>query len=665
MIKKYVYGNVLQTDAVVKKVAVEHSSCPAEKTKTPLSFSWKLDKGDIVYGLGENVRGINKRGWKYESYALDNSHHQEDTNSLYGAHNFFVIHKKEGNLGVFIDCPGKLTFDVGYTRTDELLVSAADADLDIYLITGESVPSIVKEFRGLIGRSYIPPKWAFGFGQSRWGYKDAADIREVVRKHRENGIPIDSVYLDIDYMQDYKDFTVNEKRFPNFSDFVQEMKEQNIHLVPIIDAGVKIEEGYDICEEGLKKEYFCKDADGKPYATAVWPGRTYFPDVLNPEARKWFGSKYKRLTDQGIEGFWNDMNEPAIFYTDGHLARMFEKIDSYKGENLGIDKWFDLMGTVLSVPNSEEDYKEFYHMVNGEKICHDKVHNLYGYNLTRAASEAFDQIAPEKRMLIFSRSSYIGMHRYGGIWTGDNRSWWTHILMNLQMMPALNMCGILYTGADLGGFGSDTTPDLLARWLSFGVFTPLMRNHSAADTREQEAYQFAEMEELRSLMKVRYQLLPYIYSEYMKAALEDELYFRPLAFDYPEDTMAANVEDQLMVGESLMAAPVYTQNAAGRNVYLPESMKMLKLGGQEDMEGVVLEKGWHYVEVPMDTVVFFLKKEHMLPLSKGGQCVKEVDFENLTLVTYGEGEICYRYYHDDGYEKDYENAEHFSILRVK
>ncbi|MDD3169677.1 MAG: glycoside hydrolase family 31 protein, partial [Eubacteriales bacterium] len=658
------YGRVFQTDAVIREISAEKGDCPIACSGDTLSFLIEMKEEDIVYGLGENVRGINKRGWKYVSYALDNSHHQEDTNSLYGGHNFFVEKRKEDCLGVFVDFPGKLTFDVGYTRKGELRILPQEADLDLYLITGERVASVVKEFRGLIGRSYIPPKWAFGFGQSRWGYKNEADIREVVKRHRENGIPLDSVYMDIDYMKDYKDFTVDEERFPKFGAFVEEMKAEHIHLVPIIDAGVKIEEGYDVCEEGMEKGYFCKDADGNDYATAVWPGRTYFPDVLNREARVWFGNKYQRLTDLGIEGFWNDMNEPAIFYTDGHLAKTFENMDACKGKNLGIDEWFGMLDAVMGTMNSEEDYRQFYHNVNGEQIRHDKVHNLYGYHLTRAAAEAFERIVPDKRILMFSRSSYIGMHRYGGIWTGDNRSWWSHILLNLQMMPALNMCGILYTGADLGGFGSDTTPDLLERWLAFGVFTPLMRNHSAADTREQEAYQFEEMEELKSLMKVRYQLLPYIYSEYMKAALEDELYFRPLAFDYPEDSMAANVEDQLLVGESLMVAPVYTQNARGRNVYLPESMKMLKLGGCEDLEGIVLEKGWHYIEVPMDTVVFFLRKGHLLPVAKGGECVAQVDFEDLKLVSYGDGEVTYRYYQDDGYSKDYDEEKHVSILKA-
>ena len=202
-----------------------------------------------------------------------------------------------------------------------------------------------------------------------------------------------------------------------------------------------------------------------------------------------------------------------------------------------------LFRSVEGLANNAQDYRRFYHVVRGERIRHDKVHNLYGYHMTRAAAEAFAKIAPEKQFLLFSRSSYIGMHRYGGIWTGDNKSWWSHLLLNIKMMPSLNMCGFLYCGADLGGFGADATRDLVLRWLAFGVFTPLMRNHAAVGTREQEAYQFENVEDFRGIIETRYRLIPYLYGVYTRAAEEDDLYFKPLAFEYPEDSFAAGVEE--------------------------------------------------------------------------------------------------------------------------
>ena len=194
-------------------------------------------------------------------------------------------------------------------------------------------------------------------------------------------------------------------------------------------------------------------------------------------------------------------------------------------------------------------------------------------------------------------------------------SWWSHILLNIKMMPSLNMCGFLYIGADLGGFGGDTTRELLLRWLALGIFTPIMRNHSADGTRRQECYQFERTEELKQIIDVRYRLIPYIYSEYMKSALNNEMYFRPLAFDFPQDSHAARVEDQLMVGESIMIAPIYTQNATGRYVYLPEDMLMVRMKSLEDKIYRVMQAGHHYIDAALNEVVFFVRKNHMLPLA--------------------------------------------------
>ena len=662
MVRKYVFGNPFETEAIVKEVEAEQGT-PAYgeiSLEEGFSFTYRLAEDDMVYGLGEANRGLNKRGYCYISDCADDPEHTEDKRSLYGAHNLVVI-SGEQNVGLFFDYPSRLVFDIGYTREDTMKVSCEASDLYLYVIEGENAYDIVKQFRKLIGRSYIPPKFAFGLGQSRWGYKTKEDFENVAKGYRENQIPLDMIYMDIDYMQDYKDFTLNEKEFSDFPDFVQGMKEQGIRLVPIIDAGVKIEDGYSVYEEGVKNNYFCKREDGSDFAAAVWPGYTHFPDVLNPEARKWFGDHYRDLIDQGIEGFWNDMNEPAIFYSKEGMEELKQTLRKYIEEDVEEIPVWPLGDQVAAMANSKEDYKRFYHNVNGKKIRHDKVHNLFGYNMTRAAGEAFERIDPDKRFLMFSRSSYVGMHRYGGIWTGDNKSWWSHLLLNLKMMPSLNMCGFLYTGADLGGFGADTTRDLLLRWLALGVFTPLMRNHAAVGTREQEPYQFERVEDFRGIVETRYRLIPYLYSEYMKAALEDDLYFKPLAFVYPEDSVALRVEDQMMIGNEIMIAPVYTQNARGRYVYLPEEMKFVKFSKEGAYTEQILEKGHHYVEVALDEVPLFIRKDKCIPVAKAAQCVEEIDTTNLELLGYEGAE--YTLFEDDGVHKDYENPANYKVLK--
>ncbi len=261
---------------------------------------------------------------------------------------------------------------------------------------------------------------------------------------------------------------------------------------------------------------------------------------------------------------------------------------------------------------------------------------------------------------MFSRSSYIGMHRYGGIWMGDNKSWWSHILLNLKMLPSLNMCGFLYTGADLGGFGADTTRDLVLRWLALGVFTPLMRNHSALGTREQEAYQFENIEDFRHVIGVRYRLVPYLYSEYMKAALNDDMYFRPLGICLPGRCIRSQVEDQLILGNEIMIAPVYTQNAKGRYVYLPEEMMFVKFLPDGSISQEILGKGIHYVEVALNEVPLFIRSGKCIPVADVAESVKDIDTSKLTMLGY-EGSS-YTLYEDDGVHKEYDKAENYRKL---
>lgn len=664
MILKYCYGQPLDTEAVIGNMKPSKGDVPFIKTKEDgEGFTYVLAEEDAVYGLGQQIRGINKRGWIYKSWCADDPNHTENKKSLYGVHNFLLVDGREC-FGIFIDTPAGVVFDVGYTALDKLDVTVPDGNYVLYLLTGTDVLDIIRQFRKMIGKSYIPPKWAFGYGQSRWSYMNEDEVREVVQKHRENQIPLTSIYLDIDYMERYKDFTVDEKSFPNFPEFVEEMKEQGIHLVPIIDAGVKIEKGYDVYEEGIKQGYFCKKENGEEFTAGVWPGRVHFPDMLDEKTRTWFGDKYKVLLDQGIEGFWNDMNEPAIFYSEDHLKEVFEKLGDYQNQNLDVHTFFEFQDLVGGIANNEEDYRSFYHHYKGQTIRHDKVHNLYGSYMTRAAGEAFERLSPDKRILMFSRSSYIGMHRYGGIWMGDNHSWWSHLLLNIHMLPSLNMCGFLFTGADLGGFGSDVTEDLLMRWLELGIFTPLMRNHSASGTRRQEVYQFGDIDSFRNLIGLRYALMPYLYSEYMKAVMKDEMYFLPLAFVYTKDKLARKVEDQLMVGESMMIAPVYEQNAGGRCVYLPEKMKLYRMRSSSDMDTEILEQGYHYVKANLNEVLVFLRPDHIVPISDGEGRMELTEEHNLKLLGYVEHEADYEWYEDDGYGKDYDLTRHIHKIHV-
>ena len=668
MIQRFSFGHPFPTQSVVLSLPAESGSVPF---LTPDGSGWRftLSEQAAVYGLGEMPRGINKRGWHYITNNTDESRHSEDKLSFYGAHNFLLVRDGSTCFGLFVDFPGKVYYDIGYTRHDLFSFHTETPDYDLYLLSGGNENAICKEFRTLIGRSYIPPKWAFGLAQSRWGYKTEEDVREVARQYKEHDLPLDMICMDIEYMQDYADFTVNKERFSDLAKLSADLKAQGIRLVPIIDAGVRIDPNDPTCTEGLEKGYFCKKADGTPFVAAVWPGKAYFADFLRPEVREWFGHKYKALTDCGIEGFWNDMNEPSLFYSPERLRAFLNDMAALREkDNIEQEEFFlRVVGGAMGLMNSPADYASFYHEVDGQKVRHDQVHNLYGGSMTRAAGEAFADLRPGQRTLLYSRSSFIGSHRYGGIWLGDNNSSWAQLLANIQMMPSVQMCGFLYSGADLCGFSSDTTPDLALRWLEFGLLTPLMRNHSAVGTRMQEYYRFPEvLPAVRNMIRLRYALLPYLYSEFMKAALENTSYFRPLAFDYPDDPDAREVEDQLLLGEGLMSAPVYVQNAHGRHVYLPEPMKLLRLRAVDDYDEEILPAGHHYIRCALDEVLLFLRPGHIVPVAQPANNTSELDDASLTLWSFlPDGESAeYRMYRDDGVTTEYEKKEHWKTLQI-
>ena len=667
MIRKYTFGTPLPTGAVVARHPSQSGPVPyfsvQESGDGSVSFSLSLHPEEVIFGLGQAVRGIDKRGHRYESWNSDVFNHTEERPSLYGSHNFILFFSPERLLGLYLDDPGKVIWDLGWERHDEAVITSLSGNLDLYLIEEDTLPGVARAFRELTGRSYIPPRWAFGYIQSRWGYASEQEIRAVVSAHRQRHIPLDAVCMDIDYMVDFKNFTWKPEAFPDLKQFQAELKEDHLRLIPIIDAGIRVEKGYAPYDSGKAGDFFCKKADGSDFVAAVWPGRCCFPDFLREDVRRWFGDLYRPLLEAGIEGVWNDMNEPALFYSDEGVADAFEKVEKVRGTVLrGTESpsaeaapmahdfettWW-LKDAFNSIANNPEDYRRFYHLVDGKPVRHDLVHNLYGAGMTKATAEGFRRFRPEARLLLFSRSSFIGAHRDGGIWQGDNFSWWSHLKMALQMLPGLNLCGFLYNGCDLGGFGCNVTEDLLERFLQLGVFTPLMRNHSALHTREQEIYRFSTWELMRDTISVRYALLPFLYSEFMKAALRDGMVFRPLAFDYPSDPRAVHTQDQLLLGEGCMIAPVYEQNAAGRYVYLPEDMLMIRFRSAKDYDLVPLEKGDHWIGLALGEFPLFVKKNHAVLLCSGGESSELLDDTRFTVLGRIEQESVYQLYRDDG-----------------
>ena len=640
MMTSTIFGSPIETGAITADIPVtkDVAHFQVSVTEKHTIFTYPLGTDDLVYGLGETMGRVNKRGGRYISFNTDTGDHEDSNPSLYASHNFLIIWGGE-TFGVFFDTPAKIEFLIDYRGSGEVRVECHTRDLRLYQIAGEGPYAITRTLLKAIGPSYLPPLWAFGYGQSRFGYAKDQDFRDVAQGHADNDLPLDYICMDIDYMDRFKDFSVDEKDIPDLKGLAGEMKAQGIHLVPIVDAGIKVEPGDPVYESGVKGGHFCRNVEGDLFQAGVWPGMTHFPDFFQEKTRKWFGSQYKFYTDRGIEGFWNDMNEPAIFYSE------------YTRPKLG--KWTFLLDILFGKYRKEKkerdmirDYKSFFHDMNGKRVRHYDVHNLYGALMTRATSEGLRALLPH-RYLLFSRSSYIGAGRYGGVWTGDNTSKWEHLMLNVRHMPSLNMCGFLYSGADTGGFMGDCDRELLLRWLAFSAFTPLMRNHTGNFTKNQEAYRFDGQEDFRSILSLRYRLLPYIYSEYMKAALTGDMYIKPLSFCY-DDPAVRPIEDQLLVGSSIMIAPIVKRGATSRRVYLPEEMTQVRYDGQ-GFRCITLDKGWHDQETKLHEVVLYIRKGKLLPIGKAIRNTRDYDAEDLLLL--GDGDT-YHLYTDDGLTRE-------------
>ncbi len=663
-----IYTGAIQTDIPLQPTldqlsgkliltAQKKSLATLESEAPTITLSYNLAPADMVYGLGQNLGGINKRGRTYTSYCTDDPHHTEDKTALYGAHNLIVIVGNTAEL-IYIDFPGAVTFDVGFTHPSQLTITVHGDSTDLYTMSAKSASQCFQAFRQMIGKPYMPPKWAFGYFQSRWGYKCQQDLLDVQKQFGDNQIPLEGIYVDIDYMERFKDFTVDTEKYPDFKGLVGRFKQNHQYLIPIIDAGVKIEKGYPVYEEGLQGDHFVMDPTGKPYVAAVWPGRVHFPDFLRPETRAWFGDWYRFLIDQGIEGIWNDMNEPAIFYDEVGLASAIDKAIESKDKNLDINSYFQLGDAFKGLSNQEAYYKRMHHQYEGQVVSNHAVHNLYGSYMTQSAFEGFAKHLPNRRPLILSRASHTGMHKYGGIWTGDNSSWWSHLALNIRMMPSLSMMGFLYSGADTGGFGGHASAELLSRWLQFSLFTPLLRNHAALGTRAQEPYEFtAEATAInKQLISIRYRLLPFIYSEFLKAYHQDELLFKPLSLIFSGER-AAQIEDQIMLGDSVMLVPVIAPNQRGRLVHLPEPMDLVCL--TETGESITsYSAGDVYIPYPISGVQFFLRQGHMVPivptaLNSAGLSKSNISW--LGALDHGVqngGTLAYTWFDDDGITQD-------------
>ena len=598
---------------------------------SPVRLYKKRATGERFFGCGERTSGLEKTGSRQVFWNVDPpAGHTASFNNLYSSIPFVLSMTGGKAHGLFFDNTHRVEIDLALEDEGRAYFGAEGGDVVYYVFCGPTPAGVLDRYTELTGRIPMPPLWSLGNQQCRYSYMDEAEVRDVARNFRERGIPCDVIYLDIHYMDGYRVFTWNKERFPDPEGLISDLHKQGFHVVTIVDPGVKIDEDYPVYVEGRDRDLYCKTKEGEEYHNVVWPGMCAFPDFTSPEARAWWGENHRVLTDVGVDGIWCDMNEPSLF-----VPRQSTMPDDvvHPGGSGGEPKW------------------------------HAQIHNTYGSLVARAAREGLLNLRPDERPFVITRAGYAGLQRHAMQWTGDNSSWWEHLWMSMPQLQNLGLSGVAWAGVDIGGFFGDGNGELLARWTEMGVFQPFCRNHTAIGTRRQEPWAFGEPYEsvCRKMLKLRQRLLPYLYTLFEECCRTGAPILRPLLFAYPEDETAYTADDEFLLGEALLVAPISRPGVEHRHVYLPEGA-WLHLWTGERLDGPA-----HVLaHAPLGEPAVYIKANTPLPMGPDAAHTGAQTTDPPTVVVYpaaGAAPGSASIYEDAGDGFGHENGE-FARRRI-
>ncbi len=631
---------VLITDSLIVKVQknplrISISNSKGEELCTDdagLGISWygdkvscykKLHADEKFIGLGEKTGNMNRRGQYYQNWNSDVPAYALNADPLYSTIPFFVGIHDAVCYGIFFDNTNRSYFNFGGGADENVFhFGADDGEMNYYFFGGSTVGQIIKDYTELTGRAPMPPLWSLGFQQSRWGYDNPKQIQTIAQTFRDKKLPADVMVCDINYMNHYKIFTWSDK-FPDPKRFVGNLKKIGFDVVTIVDPGIKVEKGYKEYEEGVKNNYFAKYPNGDLYVGSVWPGRCHFPDYTKEVVRKWWGNSFKEShVDNGIRGFWNDMNEPAAW------GREFPNLIEF-GE--GKDKQ-----TLFSVKN------------------------VYGLLMSRSTYEGTKKLMNGQRPFVLTRASYSGIQKYSAQWTGDNVSSDDHMLLGFKLLNSMGLSGIPYVGMDVGGFVGNPSAELFTRWMSISVFSPLFRNHTAIDYNYREPWLFndATTNLIRKILEQRYQLLPHLYSAFYQAHSNGMPINRMLPIEYTFDNNVYNpaFDKEYLFGDNLLICPVASTQKIS-SVYLPGNSVWYRFSN----DNLQYEGGNSYnVDAPLDDLPVFVKEGSVIPMQSIVQNTKEKGDGVLYLHLWkGKTGSEYVYYEDDGETYQYEQNNYY------
>jgi alpha-glucosidase len=581
---------------------------------------WKsMPEDEHYFGLGEKPGPLDHRNQAFTNWNTDAYGWQESTDPLYDSIPFFLGFRGGAAYGVFLDNTYRTSFDFGKEARDRFSFGAEGGELDYYFFYGPHPRKVIEDYTALTGRTPLPPLFALGFQQSRYSYFPEARVREIARQFRQRRIPADVLYLDIDYQQQNRPFTVDTERFPHFREMVRDLGKEGFKLVLITDLHVAKVPGSKPYEEGLAHDYFVKNPDGSVYVGKVWPGDSVFPDFTRAEVRRWYGTLYQQFVEDGIRGFWNDMNEPAIFFRD--------------------DKTMPL---------------DTVHRVDGRVTDHREIHNVFGMENACATYEGLLRLRPDERPFVLTRAAYAGTQRCAATWTGDNSSTWNHLRISVPMLLNLGVSGYALVGDDIGGYAGSPPADLLTRWLEVGAFNPLYRDHTEKGSADQEPWVHGPEHEAirRRYIELRYQLLPYIYTAMEETSRTGVPLMRPMFLEFPQDRAMTTVDSEFMFGDALLVVPKLTERLDSMEVKLPAGT------WYDFWTGETFQGGTTWTMNPaLDSVPVYVRAGAIVPMQPTIQYVGEIPQGQLQVHVYP-GPNCHgTIYADDGNTLAYQRGE--------
>ncbi len=587
-----------------------------------VKMSKVTQSSESFYGMGDKASHTNLKGKRVNNWVTDSYAYGKDQEPLYKSIPFYVGLHNDAAYGIFFDNSFSTYFDFAQEKRHVTSFWADGGEMNYYFFYGPKISQVVEAYTNLTGVPELPPLWALGFHQSKWSYFPEKKVKKIAAKFRELKIPCDAIYLDIDYMEGFRCFTWNNRRFPNPKKMIDELYEDGFKTVTMIDPGIKIDPDYWVYKQAMDNDYFCKRADGPHFKGKVWPGECKFPDFTNPEVREWWAGLYKEMiAEMGVHGVWNDMNEPAI----------------------------------MEVPTKTANL-DVRHDYDGHPCSHRKAHNVYGMQMVRATYEGIKKYSFPKRPFVLTRAAYSGTQRYASTWTGDNVATWEHLWVANVQMQRMCMSGYSFVGSDIGGFAEQPNGELFARWIQLGIFHPFCRVHSSGDHGEQEPWSFGDeiTNIVRKYIELRYQLLPYLYTMFYRYVKEGIPMLQSLVYYDQEDTQTHFRTDEFLFGEQILVCPIQEPNAKGRRMYIPKG-KWVNYWNDEVVDGGV-EK---WVSADIDKIPLFVKEGAMIPKYPVQQYVGEKEITELKIdVYYKEGVEASTVYEDQQEGYDYKKGRY-------